>query len=172
MEIDGLEDLNKLAEPVKKIEEKWKLVPAYLKVKGLIKQHLDSFNYFTNIEIKNIVKANEKITCQADPNFYIKYLNINVGFPDVEEGFGVSKPITPQECRLRDLTYSAKIIVDIEYTRGSQRVIRNNLVIGRLPIMLRSNRCNLYDKNEPELAKMNECPLDPGGYFITRGTEK
>lgn len=95
-----------------------------------------------------------------------------MGFPDVEEGFGVSKPITPQECRLRDLTYSAKIIVDIEYTRGSQRVIRNNLVIGRLPIMLRSNRCNLYDKSEPELAKMNECPLDPGGYFITRGTEK
>ena len=90
----------------------------------------------------------------------------------MEEGFGISKPITPQECRLRDLTYSAKIIVDIEYTRGNQRVIRNNLVIGRLPIMLRSNRCNLYEKSEAELAKMNECPLDPGGYFITRGTEK
>lgn len=33
-------------------KEKWKLVPAYLKVKGLIKQHLDSFNYFTNVEVK------------------------------------------------------------------------------------------------------------------------
>lgn len=51
MGFDNLEDLNKLAEPVKKIEEKWKLVPAYLKVKGLIKQHLDSFNYFTNVEV-------------------------------------------------------------------------------------------------------------------------
>ena len=38
--------------------------------------------------------------------------------------------------------------------------------------MLRSNKCNLYNKTESELAKMNECPLDPGGYFITRGTEK
>lgn len=38
--------------------------------------------------------------------------------------------------------------------------------------MLRSQRCNLYGKSEAELAKMNECPLDPGGYFITRGTEK
>lgn len=32
-------------------KEKWKLVPAYLKVKGLIKQHLDSFNYFTNVDV-------------------------------------------------------------------------------------------------------------------------
>lgn len=35
------------------LKEKWKLVPAYLKVKGLIKQHLDSFNYFTNHEVIN-----------------------------------------------------------------------------------------------------------------------
>jgi DNA-directed RNA polymerase beta subunit len=55
-------------------KEKWKLVPAYLKVKGLIKQHLDSFNYFTNHEIKSIVKANEKVTCTADPNFYLKLI--------------------------------------------------------------------------------------------------
>lgn len=32
-------------------KDKWKLVPAYLKVKGLIKQHLDSFDYFTNVEV-------------------------------------------------------------------------------------------------------------------------
>ena len=38
--------------------------------------------------------------------------------------------------------------------------------------MLKSNKCNLYGKNELETAKLNECPLDPGGYFITRGTEK
>jgi len=39
----------------------------------------------------------------------------------------------------------------------------------RLPIMLRSCKCVLYEKNEAEMAKMRECPLDPGGYFITRG---
>jgi hypothetical protein len=38
-----------------------------------------------------------------------------------------------------------------------------------LPIMLRSCKCVLYQKNETEMAKMKECPLDPGGYFITRG---
>lgn len=39
----------------------------------------------------------------------------------------------------------------------------------RLPIMLRSSKCVLHGKNEAEMAKMKECPLDPGGYFITRG---
>lgn len=51
--------------------------------------------------------------------------------PDVEEGFGIIRSTTPHECRLRDLTYSAPITVDIEYTRGSQRVARSNLLIGR-----------------------------------------
>lgn len=61
MGFEDLEDLNKLAEPVKKLEDKWKLVPAYLKVKGLIKQHLDSFNFFTNVEvIKFKFKLNKK----------------------------------------------------------------------------------------------------------------
>jgi DNA-directed RNA polymerase III subunit RPC2 len=38
--------------------------------------------------------------------------------------------------------------------------------------MLKSSKCNLYNKNEAELADLDECPIDPGGYFITRGTEK
>lgn len=77
------------------------------------------------------MKANEKVTSSADPNFYLKYLNINIGAPDVEESIDIIRKVTPQECRLRDLTYSARIFVDIEYTRGNQRVVRNNLVIGR-----------------------------------------
>ncbi|KAJ4436785.1 DNA-directed RNA polymerase III subunit RPC2 [Periplaneta americana] len=165
-------DPKKLTEPVKSIEEKWKLVPAFLKVKGLVKQHIDSFNYFINVEIKKIVKANEKVSSDADPLFYVKYLNVNVGMPDVEEAFNVSKSTTPHECRLRDLTYSAPITVDIEYTRGNQRVVRNNLLIGRMPIMLRSSNCVLAGKSQFELAKMNECPHDPGGYFVVKGQEK
>ena len=32
-------------------QEKWKLLPAFLKVKGLVRQHIDSFNYFINTEV-------------------------------------------------------------------------------------------------------------------------
>jgi DNA-directed RNA polymerase beta subunit len=50
---EDINDLDQLAAPVKNIEDKWKLVPAFLKVKGLVKQHLDSFDYFVNTEVKN-----------------------------------------------------------------------------------------------------------------------
>lgn len=30
----------------------------------------------------------------------------------------------------------------------------------------------LTGRNEAQLARMTECPLDPGGYFIVKGTEK
>lgn len=44
--------------------------------------------------------------------------------------------------------------------------------IGRIPIMLRSNRCVLTGKDLDGMAKLGECPLDPGGYFVVKGTEK
>ncbi|XP_039299777.1 DNA-directed RNA polymerase III subunit RPC2 [Nilaparvata lugens] len=158
--------------PIKEIQDKWKLVPEFLRTKGLVKQHIDSFNYFINVEIKKIVKANEKVLSDADPLFYVKYVNIEVGAPDVEEGFNIAHATSPHECRLRDLTYSAPITVDIEYTRGNTRVARGNLLIGRMPIMLRSSNCVLTGKSQAELAKLNECPYDPGGYFVVKGCEK
>jgi len=161
-----------LAKPVAELDEKWKLVPAFLQVRGLVKQHIASFNYFVNQDIRNIVMANERVTSLADPMFYLKYLDVRVGSPDVEEDFNQFKATCPHDCRLRDLTYSAPITVDIEYTRGQQRVIRNGLQIGRMPIMLRSSNCALAGKSEADLAKLNECPHDPGGYFVVRGTEK
>lgn len=90
----------------------------------------------------------------------------------MEDGFNITKETTPHECRLRDMTYSAPITVDIEYTRGTQRVVRNSLLIGRMPVMLRSSNCVLSNKSEFELSKLNECPHDPGGYFVVRGQEK
>ena len=43
-------------------------------VRGLVKQHIDSFNYFINSEIKKIMRAkgNERVTCDTDPNWYFK----------------------------------------------------------------------------------------------------
>ncbi|CAB4484844.1 unnamed protein product [Rhizophagus irregularis] len=164
----------KLTDPVKEVEDKWQLLPAFLKVKGLVKQHIDSYNYFVETELKKIVRTNEMITSDVDPSFWLKYLDIRVGPPDRPDTDHEAhvNVFTPHECRLRDLTYSGNICVDIEYVRGKKRVVRKNTIIGKMPIMLRSSKCVLTDKSEAELAKMFECPLDPGGYFIIKGTEK
>ena len=70
-----------------------------------------------------------------------------VGAPSHLDDY-VVKDITPQQCRLRDMTYSAPITVDLEYTRGKEIVIKKGgrnpgegaVLIGHLPLMLRSDR--------------------------------
>ncbi|KAI9800410.1 MAG: DNA-directed RNA polymerase III core subunit ret1 [Piccolia ochrophora] len=152
-------------------KDKWNLLPAFLKVKGLVKQHIDSFNFFVEVEIKKIVEANNKVLSDVDPRFYLKYTDIYVGMAERDEIENVSE-ITPNECRLRDMTYAAPVYVDFEYIRGRQRIRRTKISVGRLPIMLRSSKCVLTNKLDSEMAALNECPLDPGGYFIVNGTEK
>jgi DNA-directed RNA polymerase III subunit RPC2 len=69
------------------LQDKSALIPSFLKDKGLFNQviliiilrllrifvqHIASFNYFIDIEIHNIVLANNKITSDANPGFYLK----------------------------------------------------------------------------------------------------
>jgi len=154
------------------LQDKWDLLPAFLAVKGLVKQHIDSFNYFVDIELQAILRANARITSDVDPNFYLEYLDIRVGSPERPDENAINTSITPHECRLRDLSYSAPIYVSIKYTRGKQEIVSKGIKIGKLPIMLRSNKCVLSGKSKGVLAQMTECPLDPGGYFVVKGTEK
>src|SRR4051794_40154531 len=107
-----LELKSELEKPVATLKEKYKLLPVYLKVRGLFKHHIDSYNYFIQEDLKQIVEANEYVRSESDPNFYLRYLDIRVGKPSVQDGLVVNE-VTPMECRLRDMTYSAPIIVDI-----------------------------------------------------------
>ena len=98
----------------------------------------------------------------------------------VQEEHGVELAINPMQCRLRNLNYSGAIKVDIEYTRANERVTHKDVVIGRIPIMLHSNklqilvfqlifrlhrRCVLHKKTPAEIAKLGECPIDAGPIF-------
>ncbi|KAJ5542410.1 hypothetical protein N7535_004830 [Penicillium sp. DV-2018c] len=166
-----------LTEPINTAKDKWNLLPAFLKVKGLVKQHIDSYNYFVEVQMKKIVESSSTIRSDVDHNFYIKFTDIYVGSPrradeQGDGGLEFESTITPQECRLRDTTYAAPILVDFEYVRGRQRVIRRGISIGRIPIMLRSSKCVLSNKTPAQMSVLNECPLDPGGYFVVNGTEK
>ncbi|KAI3892847.1 hypothetical protein MKW92_036924 [Papaver armeniacum] len=165
-----------LAAPIKKAVDKFPLVPEFLKVRGLVKQHLDSYNYFVNIGIKKIVRANALIESAIDPQIGFRYTNVEIGEPCIDIDTA-RKSLVPQECRLWDMTYAAPITVSVVSNRRINGRIeppkeRKNIVIGRMPVMLRSCRCVLNGKDEDELARLGECPLDPGGYFVVKGTEK
>ncbi|KAM0675010.1 DNA-directed RNA polymerase III complex subunit Rpc2 [Gurleya vavrai] len=156
------------------------LVTSYITEKGLVRQHLASFNYFIQTDIRNIIFANQIVDSDIDPTFYLKYTDVRVGKPTIEENM-ISYNIYPHECRLRDLTYASFIFVDIEYVRNKNVIVKKNVCIGKIPVMLRSSICHLTNSNyeirskessENFFKKMNECPLDTGGYFIVKGVER
>ncbi|KAG8526280.1 DNA-directed RNA polymerase III subunit [Bacidia gigantensis] len=167
-----------LTAPINTAKDKWNLLPAFLRVKGLVKQHIDSFNYFLEVEIKKIVKANHRVLSDIDPNFYLKYTDVYIGKPsradeDLDPKMAGGRPqITPNECRLRDSSYAAPIRVNVAYRRGQREIRKKGVLIGRIPMMLRSSKCVLTNATEEVLASYQECPLDPGGYFVVGGTEK
>jgi DNA-directed RNA polymerase III subunit RPC2 len=159
------------ADSEEELQDQHLLLPEILRARGLFRHHIDSYDYFVKQDMKQILLANQFVRSEADPNFYLRYLDVRVNRPNVQDQF-ISSAVTPMECRLRELTYSAPIVVDVEYTRGRHIVRKNDVEIGRIPVMLKSCVCVLTGKNEEELAKMRECPNDPGGYFISNGAEK
>ncbi len=76
-----------------------------------MKQHIESFDYFINVDIKNIIRAktNQYVRPEQDSTFYLKYLDIRVGMPKIVEDCIVTD-LTPHTCRLRKLTYGANIM--------------------------------------------------------------
>lgn len=151
------------------------VVSAFHKIKGHLNHHIASFDHLVQTEMKKILLNvnNREIKSQVDPDFFVRYTDVCVESPRLGTG---GSCITPHECRTTNGTYSGDIKVSIEYMKregSTKRVVsEQDLVIGRMPIMLRSRKCNLYGKSHDEITALRECPLDPGGYFIVKGVER
>ena len=96
---------------------------------------------------------------EAEPNiiphniesFKIRFGKITVGNPQIIEADGSRRAIFPSEARLRKISYSAPIFLEISsYINDVQRE-NFQAEIGKLPIMLRSKYCNLKDLSREEL---------------------
>lgn len=147
------------------------LTEKFFENRSLVRQHIESFNYFIEKEIKQIVEANNIVDSDIDSSFYLKFLSIRIDKPTISESM-VEQSIYPQECRIRDLTYAGNMYVDIEYIKNKRKVEKKNVFLGKMPIMLRSSKCYLDEEGEQNIYKSNECVYDNGGYFIIRGVEK
>jgi len=77
-----------LSDPVKTAEDKWLLLPVFLKAKGLVKQHIDSLDYFVNHDLRNLLNTNNCVTSDVDPKVFLVYTNIYVGMPEQDDHGG------------------------------------------------------------------------------------
>jgi DNA-directed RNA polymerase II subunit RPB2 len=166
----------------------WIVISAYFEEKGLVRQQLDSFDEFIQMNVQRIVEDSPQIDLQGEaqhahgelenpPRFSLKFEQIYLSKPTHWEKDGSPCPMMPNEARLRNLTYSAPLYVDITKTveRDGEDPVETHhakTVIGKIPIMLRSTYCLLNGMTDRDLTELNECPLDPGGYFIINGSEK
>ena len=60
---DGTGDSTPLDAPIGSLREKWKVLPHFVKLRGLMKQHIDSFDYFVSVEMKQIVQVSVCLYC-------------------------------------------------------------------------------------------------------------
>ncbi|TEB38911.1 DNA-dependent RNA polymerase II second largest subunit [Coprinellus micaceus] len=183
-------------------EDCWTVITSFFDQKGLVRQQLDSFDEFVQNTMQELVDENaDLILDQADQHtghdtdmtrrYEIKFGQIYLSRPTVTEADGSVFPLFPQEARLRNLTYSSPLYVemkkrvligredpdgvpgDIQWeTEQEDTGEPEKIWIGKVPIMLRSSFCILHQLRDNELYDLNECPYDSGGYFIINGSEK
>ena len=145
------------------------LVKEFLKNHSLVESNIKSFDDFTQKRIQEITK--ELSDGLPNEDFEIKLGKVRVGKPDLIESDGSSRQITPAEARLRNLTYSAPIWMEMSINYAGQ-VETEEVQLGRIPIMVKSGICNLNGMTEEELIKNYVDPKDHGGYFLINGNER
>jgi DNA-directed RNA polymerase II subunit RPB2 len=160
--------------------------------KNLVRHQLDSFADFVFHRIPATIAQCNDVHADADylpelkrfrHRLTVRIENPQLTRPTSVDKDGIVRPLTPHEARLRGISYSGNLYVDIHVSSQTiaeddceanrrpntdQKVLRNVLV-GKIPIMVGSKYC-IY-RSVP-LLSAGECRYDPGGYFIINGNEK
>jgi DNA-directed RNA polymerase subunit B len=152
------------------------IISNYFKDHSFVNSNIKSFDDFLdNGLIKLIEEVGDivpTIIPQEYENFKIKFGKISVGKPQIVEADGSIRDLYPIEARLRQLTYSAPIFLEVSaYIDGVQRESFTSQIC-KIPIMLKSKHCHLHEINKEELVKHGEDANDPGGYFVLNGNER
>lgn len=170
----------------------WLVIDSFFKEKGLVRQQLDTFNYFVNTSLQEIMDDTPEIVVrptrqfapgarQTDKEYMIKFKDVYLTKPShTEPDLMLPEPINPRSARLRDLTYKSLMYVDVELSTVTMDADGNkqaetdtsNEYFGDVPCMVQSTRCVLHGLNDKDKSDLGECVYDQGGYFIVNGSEK
>ncbi len=136
-----------------------------------MKQYLDSYNKFVATGLQEVVDSQRVIEPQIE-GLVIKLGKIRVERPMITEADGSRRPLYPMEARLRDISYTAPLFLEMTIVLNGVEKKTEDIYVGELPVMTKSNLCYLHGKTPQELVELGEDPQDVGGYFIINGTEK
>jgi DNA-directed RNA polymerase beta subunit len=166
-------------------EQCWNILGDNFKRKGFVHHQTESFDHFVNVGLPKIICGEPPITIIPDKEIknpgYKKYIvsfsDVYVPSPTVIEEDRTLRGFLPSEARQRDLYYDSPIYVSVTTTlefedRNPEIEKHFRVVIGRIPIMLRSSKCYLSNMTPSERIKAGECEKDEGGYFIVKGKER
>jgi len=142
------------------------LVQKCLEQHSLVESNIRSYNDFIERKLQEIVDAINEDIPREEVELWLG--RISIGKPQMIESDGSIRDILPIETKLRKLTYSAPVFLEVgvgnkEYTQ---------VEMGRIPVMIKSKICNLINMSKEELIRQNEDPKDPGGYFIINGNSR
>jgi DNA-directed RNA polymerase subunit B len=156
------------------------LLKAFFKEKGLVRQHLDSYNEFIDHGLQEVIDEVGEIPIEVPECPYTVKLGqvwiidpqTRISGPYVTEVDGTKHEIYPIEARLRNLTYAAPIALEMTPVVDGREQDTELVFIGNIPVMLKSKLCFLSQLSREELIAVGEDPDDPGGYFIVNGSER
>ncbi|MEM2946989.1 MAG: DNA-directed RNA polymerase subunit B [Candidatus Bathyarchaeia archaeon] len=156
------------------------LLKAFFKEKGLVRQHLDSYNEFIDHGLQEVIDEVGEIPIEVPECPYTVKLGqiwiidpqTRISGPYATEVDGTKHEIYPIEARLRNLTYAAPIALEMTPVVNGREQDTELVFIGNIPVMLKSKLCFLSQLSREELISVGEDPDDPGGYFIVNGSER
>jgi len=156
------------------IEDGWEVVGRYLDAGYLLRHQIESYNDFYLYGISRILEEFSivPISNKTGPYATIILHRIYIGRPSAETD-DTEKVLFPSEARMRNLTYAAPLYLDavVRYENGKEDTYAK-MYVGKLPIMVRSIGCSLYQQEHNPKCFTKECPRDGGGYFIANGIER
>ena len=151
----------------------WPIIHDILRREGVARQHLNSYNEFTERGFQSIIDEVGEIEIEtAEYPYKIKLGKIKIQQPRIMELDGSITHVAPVEARLRNLTYGSPIMLECSIVEEGKTLESRFIHIGDMPVMVKSNACMLNNYSEMKLIDVGEDPKDPGGYFIINGSER
>src|SRR3990167_10396175 len=152
------------------------LIEEYFNKHSFVEANLKSFDHFISKELQKIIDEIGEIVPSIIPSdvqeFKIRLDKIWVDKPQIIEADGSRRDVYPAEARLRKLTYSAPMYLEVSAHIDGVQVESFTSEIGRMPLMVKSKFCHLNGLKRNELIEKGEDPDDHGGYFILNGNER